>query len=73
MQELARVRAKRKHLYDKDSNFRVNKKPVDQFNIDRYVKRHEISEETLLSMASPMKGKHRSGILLPVNQLTDQR
>lgn len=54
--ELARIKAKRAALENKKSSFRVNKKPVDDRKIDRYVRRKYISEEDLLYMASPAGG-----------------
>ena len=51
--ELARTKAKRR-LGNKESSFRVHKKPVDDRKIDRYLKRNDVSEEQLLSMASPV-------------------
>jgi hypothetical protein len=54
--ELARTKAKRA-VEHKKSSFRVNKKPVDDRRIDRYLQRNDISEEQLLSMASPVDGK----------------
>ncbi|KAN0098406.1 hypothetical protein V8E51_014069 [Hyaloscypha variabilis] len=51
--ELARTKAKRA-LDNKKSAFRVNKKPVDERKIDRCLQRNDISEEQLLSMASPI-------------------
>lgn len=55
MLEIARTKAKRK-LEDKDSSFRFNKKPVNDANIDRYLRRHDIGEEMLLDMRSPIDG-----------------
>ena len=54
---LARTQAKRKKLEDKETSFRVNKKPVNVHNIDRFLRRHEISEDQLLSMSSPVNGE----------------
>lgn len=54
--QLARTRTKRKHLENKDSSFRVKKKPINDNNIDRYLRRKDISEDMLLSMASPFNG-----------------
>ncbi|KAH8760153.1 hypothetical protein BGZ57DRAFT_905813 [Hyaloscypha finlandica] len=51
--ELARTKAKRA-LENKKSSFRVNRKPVDNRRIDRYLQRNAISEEQLLSMTSPV-------------------
>jgi hypothetical protein len=56
MVQLARIKAKRK-LQNKDSSFRVSKKPVDDQKIDRYIRRHEITEDDLLAMASPERGQ----------------
>ncbi|CZR62636.1 uncharacterized protein PAC_12533 [Phialocephala subalpina] len=53
MVQLARVKAKRK-LENKGSSFRVCKKPVDNQKIDRYLRRHDITDEDLLAMASPV-------------------
>lgn len=47
MVALARTKAKRK-LENKDSSFRVYKKPVDDRKIDRFLSRNEISEQQLL-------------------------
>jgi hypothetical protein len=55
--EIARTKAKRAAIDNKRSSFRVNKKPVDDRRIDRYLQRNDISEEELLSMASPENGK----------------
>ena len=57
MLAIARVRLKRKQFEDKDSAFRVSKQPVKEMNIDRFLKRKNISESTLLSMASPVNGE----------------
>jgi hypothetical protein len=56
MIQMARTRAKRKRLEGKDSAFRVNKAPVNERKMTRYLKRNEVSEEQLLSMASPIDG-----------------
>jgi hypothetical protein len=56
MVQLARTQAKRS-LDNKKSSFRVNKKPVDERKIDRFLQRKDISEEELLSMASPVNGR----------------
>jgi hypothetical protein len=56
MIQMARTRAKRKRLEGKDSAFRVNKAPVDERKMSRYLTRNEVSEEQLLSMASPIDG-----------------
>jgi hypothetical protein len=57
--ELARMKAKRADV-DKKSSFRINKKPVNDHKIhrqiDRFVQRNNISEDQLLSMASPVDG-----------------
>ncbi|KAE8443786.1 hypothetical protein EG329_001380 [Mollisiaceae sp. DMI_Dod_QoI] len=53
MLALARAKAKRK-LDDKESSFRVHKKPIDDHNIERFLTRYDISEEDLLEMASPI-------------------
>jgi hypothetical protein len=55
--EIARTKAKRAAIDNKRSSFRVNKKHVDDRRIDRYLQRNDISEEQLLSMASPVHGK----------------
>jgi hypothetical protein len=57
MMELARKRAKRHEVENKKSSFRVYKKTVDDRKIDRYVQRKDISQEELLSMASPVNGE----------------
>ena len=56
MVQIARVRVKRKREDDKDSGFRVDKKPVAERNINRYLKRNKVTEEDLLSMPSPIDG-----------------
>ncbi|KUJ10075.1 uncharacterized protein LY89DRAFT_740473 [Mollisia scopiformis] len=53
MVQLARAKAKRK-LENKESSFRVSKKTVDDQKIERYLRRHEITDEDLLAMASPV-------------------
>jgi hypothetical protein len=59
--ELARIKAKRA-LENKKSSFRVNRKPVDDRKIDRYLQRNAISEEQLLSMASPINGTRSNAV-----------
>jgi glycine cleavage system regulatory protein len=54
---LTRTKAKHKKFKNKDTSFRVNKKTVRNGNIDRYLQRHNISEEELLAMASPIDGE----------------
>jgi hypothetical protein len=56
MIQMARTRAKRKKLEGKDSAFRVNKAPVNDRKMARYLTRNEVSEEELLSMESPING-----------------
>lgn len=56
MVRMARARLKRKREGGKDSIFHVNNKQVPDRNINRYLKRNKISEESLLSMASPIDG-----------------
>jgi hypothetical protein len=56
MLELARKKAKRS-IEGKKSLFRVNKKPVEDRKINRYLQRNGISEEQLLEMTSPINGK----------------
>jgi hypothetical protein len=56
MIQMARARAKRKRLEGKDSAFRVNKALVNERKMTRYLTRNEVSEEELLSMASPIDG-----------------
>jgi hypothetical protein len=41
--EIARTKAKRAAIDNKKSSFRVNKKPVDDRKIDRFLQRNEIS------------------------------
>lgn len=53
MVELARTKAKR-NVEGKKSSFRVNKKPVDDRKIDRFLQRNNYLEEQLPSMASPV-------------------
>lgn len=36
----------------------MNKKPVNDYNIERSLRRYDISEEELLSMGSPVDGQH---------------
>jgi hypothetical protein len=55
MVQLARTKAKRK-IENKKSSFRVNKKPVEDSKIDRYMRRNDLSEENLLQMRSPAIG-----------------
>lgn len=52
MKAIARLRAKRK-TEGKESTFRVNKQPVNERKVDRFLKRHNISENDLLSIRSP--------------------
>jgi hypothetical protein len=59
MVQLARARAKRQ-LENKDSSFRVHKKPVDVRKIDRYVNRNDITDEELLNMPSPINRRSLS-------------
>ncbi|KAF8846689.1 hypothetical protein BDZ45DRAFT_637914, partial [Acephala macrosclerotiorum] len=54
MVQMARARLRRKRVDGKGSVFRVNKKPVADRNINRYLKRNNVSEEDLLSMTSPI-------------------
>jgi hypothetical protein len=54
--EIARTKAKRAAIDNKKSSFRVNKKPVDDRKIDRFLQRNEIFEDQLLAMASPVDG-----------------
>jgi hypothetical protein len=56
MIEMARTKAKRKRMEGKDSAFRVNKAHVNERKMTRYLMRNEVSEEELLSMASPIDG-----------------
>jgi hypothetical protein len=56
MVHMARARLKRKREDGKDSLFLVNNRQVPDRNINRYLKRNKISEESLLSMASPING-----------------
>jgi hypothetical protein len=56
MIQMARTKAKRKRLEGKDSAFRVNKAPVNERKMTRYLTRNEVSEEELLYMASPIDG-----------------
>ncbi|PMD22361.1 hypothetical protein NA56DRAFT_658274 [Hyaloscypha hepaticicola] len=52
--EIARTKAKRAAMDNKKSSFRVNKNPVDDRKIDRFLQRYEISKDQLLAMASPV-------------------
>ncbi|KAE9371846.1 hypothetical protein N431DRAFT_377881 [Stipitochalara longipes BDJ] len=54
MLQMVRTRVKRKRNAGKNSAFRVNKKPVVERKINRYLKRNNVSEEDLLSMPSPL-------------------
>jgi len=60
MIQMARTKLKRKRVDGKDSVFRVNKKPVPERNIKRYLRRNNISEEDLLFVTSPVDRKHSS-------------
>lgn len=55
MFEMARTKAKRA-VEDKKSSFRVNKKHVDDRRIERFLQKNDVSEEQLLSVASPVDG-----------------
>lgn len=57
MLAIARKRLKRKVFDDKESAFRVNKQPLTEKNIDRFLKRKKISDCTLLSITSPINGE----------------
>jgi hypothetical protein len=57
MIRLARTKAKRKKFENKDTSFRVNNKTIRNVNFHRYLQRHNISDEELLAMASPVDGK----------------
>lgn len=57
MLAIARTRLNRKLFENKDSSFYMNKRPVDDNKIDRFVKRNKISDYTLLSMASQVDGE----------------
>ena len=61
VKELARIKAKRA-LDNKKSSFRVNRKPVDDRKIDRYLQRKAISDEQLLSMPSPINGTRSNAV-----------
>jgi hypothetical protein len=65
MMELARKRAKRHEVENKKSSFRVYKKTVDDRKIDRYLQRKDISQEELLSMASPVNGERAKNFVAP--------
>jgi hypothetical protein len=54
---IARTRLKRKQFDNKASAFRVNKQPVKETNTNRFLKRKNISDGILLSMASPVNGE----------------
>ncbi len=56
MIQMARTQAKRKRVENRESAFRVNKKPVDDRKISRYMRRNDYSQEDLLSMPSPVDG-----------------
>jgi hypothetical protein len=60
MIQIARTKLKRKRVDGKDSVFRVNEKPVPERNINRYLKRNNISEEDLFSVNSPVDRKQPS-------------
>jgi hypothetical protein len=68
MIQMARTRAKRKRLEGKDSAFRVNKELVNERKMTRYLTRNEVSEEQLLSMASPIDGM----LLIPLAQTSEK-
>jgi hypothetical protein len=57
MIQLARTKTKRKKFDNIDTCFRVHKKAVKDENIDRYLKRHNISEEELLAITSPINSE----------------
>lgn len=57
MVAIARTRLKRKLFDDKESAFRVSKQPVKDVNIDRFLKRKNISADALLSSESPVNGE----------------
>jgi chromosome segregation ATPase len=57
MLEIARIRLKRMKHKAKSSAFYINERPVKEANINRFLKRNNISESSLLSMASPVNGK----------------
>lgn len=56
MVQLARIKAKRR-LEKKETSFRVAKKPVNDQEIERYVRRHKITDDELLAMATPEAGQ----------------
>lgn len=60
MLELASTNGKRYKFVNKESAFRVNKRPVDDKKIERHLQRSGIGEEELLAMASPVDGKYPS-------------
>jgi transposase len=64
MLAIARKRLKRKVFDDKESAFRVNKQPLTEKNIDRFLKRKKISDCTLLSITSPINGEVLFSILI---------
>ena len=47
-----------REMQGKLSTFNVRDKPVDEKKIERFLKRKEITEETLLSQPSPVAGEH---------------
>jgi hypothetical protein len=59
MLEMARLRLKRKNISGKSSAFVIKKtqKSVKGTNIDRFLKRKNISKNSLLLMASPVHSR----------------
>ncbi|KAL2060968.1 hypothetical protein VTL71DRAFT_9020 [Oculimacula yallundae] len=61
MVQIARARAKRS-LEDRQSVFRVNKRPVADRNIDKFLDRRQISLDDLLEMGSPIDGMYNTQV-----------
>jgi hypothetical protein len=54
---IARTRLYRKVFQNKGSSFRLNKRPVEEAKINRFLKRKRISNDVLISMTGPPNGK----------------
>ena len=63
MLQMARLRLKRSYANRKPTAFLVKEtqKRVDDANIDRFLKRRNISDDSLLSMASPIDSESTIG------------
>lgn len=67
--QIARSKAKR-DLENKKSSFRINKKPIPDRNIIRFIDRKNISKDELLDMGSPDNGKLRASSM-KIHRLTN--